>query len=199
MFSSQIFVAIQLYSPVILVGIIGNNFMAGQYRIVEQIIVTFKTYIFLFFNFTYPRVCHDINEKPQKAQKNWLVINSINVFLIVFLMLVIGFNTTFVITFFNASNVSELSALLKTALLIPVLLAISVGLKQLVLGYNHLKQYVRITSVSVFLSLLFIIFLLPIYNLKGVFYSLIISELIVIIFYLFCILKRPNRFLSKNA
>ncbi len=194
MFSSQIFVAIQLYSPVILVGIIGNNFMAGQYRIVEQIIVTFKTYIFLFFNFTYPRVCHDINEKPQKAQKNWLVINSINVFLIVLLMLVIGFNTTFVITFFNASNVSELSALLKTALLIPVLLAISVGLKQLVLGYNYLKQYVRITSVSVFLSLLFIIFLLPIYNLKGVFYSLIISELIVIIFYLFCIRKRVNLF-----
>ncbi|GGD22678.1 oligosaccharide flippase family protein [Flavobacterium orientale] len=194
MFTSQIFVAIQLYSPVILVGFIGGNFMAGQYRIVEQIIITFKTYIFLFFNFTYPRVCHDIYEKPTKASKNWLIINSINVFFISFLMLIICFNAEFIINFFNSSNVNELSNLLKIAVLLPVLLAISIGLKQLVLGYNYQKQYVRATSVSVILSLILVIFMLPVLNLLGVFYSLIITEVIVIIFYLFCIRKRANLF-----
>lgn len=194
MFTSQIFVAVQLYSPVILVGFLGGNFMAGQYRIVEQIIVTFKTYIFLFFNFTYPRVCHDIYEKPTKANRNWLIINSLNVFFIGLLMLIIYLNAPFVINFFNASNVTELSNLLKIAVVIPVLLAIAIGLKQLVLGYNYQKQYVRATSIAVILSLMLIIFLLPVYNLLGVFYSLIITEVIVIIFYLFCVRKRVNLF-----
>lgn len=194
MFTSQIFVAIQLYSPVILVGFIGGNFMAGQYRIVEQIIVTFKTYIFLFFNFTYPRVCHDIYEKPTKANKNWLIINSLNVVFIGLLMLIIYLNAPFIINFFNATTVNELSGLLKIAVLLPVLLAIAIGLKQLVLGYNYQKEYVRATSISVILSLILIIFLLPVYNLFGVFYSLIITEVIVIIFYLFCIRKRVNLF-----
>ena len=51
MFSSQIFVSLQLYAPVVLISYFGSNLMAGQYRIVEQIIVVFKTYIFLFFNY----------------------------------------------------------------------------------------------------------------------------------------------------
>jgi O-antigen/teichoic acid export membrane protein len=133
MFSSQIFTAIQLYSPVILVSIVGNNFMAGQYRIVEQIIVTFKTYIFLFFNFTYPRVCHDISEKPHKAVKNWLIINFGNLIFISILILIIYINAELVVTFFKASNLIELTELLKLAVLIPIFLTISVGLKQLVL------------------------------------------------------------------
>lgn len=199
MFSSQLFVAIQLYSPVILVGFIGNNFMAGQYKIVEQIIVTFKTYIFLFFNFTYPRVCHDLQEKPQKAIRNWLFINALNVSFVVIMMIVIAFNASFIIAFFNASNISELSTLLLIAVLIPILLAVSIGLKQLILGYNYQKEYVSITTFSVVISLLLIVILFPIIGLKGVFYSLLLSESFVILFYLFCISKKKNRFSSNNA
>ena len=199
MFSSQIFVAIQLYSPVVLVSFFGNNFMAGQYRIVEQIIVTFKTYIFLFFNFTYPRVCNDINNNPSKAKRNWLIINTVNVLFIVFLMLILYFNSELIVTFFNATTVFDLSNLLKIAIFIPILLAISISLKQLVLGYNFQKQYVLITTVSVIISLILIVLFLPIYKLQGVFYSLIITEVIVIIFYLFCIRKRPNHFLAKDV
>ena len=198
MFSSQIFVSIQLYSPVVLVGVLGNNFMAGQYRIVEQIIVTFKTYIFLFFNFTYPRVCHYINQNPSKAKRNWFIINATNFLFIVFLMLLLYFNAELIITYFNATNVSELSCLLKIAVFIPVLLVISVALKQLILGYNYQKQYVLVTTTSVIVSLILITLLLSVYELKGVFYSLIITELIVIIFYLFCIEKRQNHFLAKK-
>ena len=57
MFSSQVFVSLQLYAPVVLISYFGSNLMAGQYRIVEQIIVIFKTYIFLFFNYVFPKVC----------------------------------------------------------------------------------------------------------------------------------------------
>lgn len=192
MFSSQIFVAIQLYSPVVLVGIFGNNFMAGQYRIVEQIIVTFKTYIFLFFNFTYPRVCHDINERPIYARRNWAIINFSNILFITFIMIIIYLNALKIVEYFNASNAEELSSLLKIATFIPILLSISIAYKQLLLGYNYQKLYVLITTISVITSLALIIFLLYLLKLKGVFYSLIITELIVIIFYLFCIQFRKK-------
>lgn len=199
MFSSQIFTAIQLYSPVILVSIVGNNFMAGQYRIVEQIIVTFKTYIFLFFNFTYPRVCHDLVENPQKVVKNWLIINFGNLIFISVFMVVLYLNAPLVISYFKATNVQELSELLQFAVLIPILLTISVGIKQLILAYNFQKQYVAITLLSVIVSFLLIVGLYQKFQLKGVFYSLVITELIVIIFYLFCIVTKGNKFVAKNV
>lgn len=187
MFSSQIFTALQLYSPVLIVSVLGNNFMAGQYRIVEQIIVTFKTYIFLFFNFTYPRVCYDIIENSKKAIQNWFMINFMNILFIIFLMTLLYFNADLVITFFNASDTQTLSKLLQIALLIPIALAISIALKQLILGFNFHKQYIRITIFTVLLSLLMIAGLMINYQLLGVVYSLIITEIIVILFYLICI------------
>ena len=72
MFSSQIFVSLQLYAPVVLISYFGNNLMAGQYRIVEQIIVIFKTYIFLFFNYVFPKsLLFNRNRFPKKI-KNWV-------------------------------------------------------------------------------------------------------------------------------
>ena len=44
MFSSQIFVSLQLYAPVVLISYFGSNLMAGQYRIVEQINVYFLVF-----------------------------------------------------------------------------------------------------------------------------------------------------------
>jgi O-antigen/teichoic acid export membrane protein len=69
MFSSQIFVSLQLYAPVVLISYFGNNLMAGQYRIVEQIIVIFKTYIFLFFDYVFPRVCYLIETDFKNKNK----------------------------------------------------------------------------------------------------------------------------------
>jgi O-antigen/teichoic acid export membrane protein len=197
--SSQIFGAVQLYSPVILVSIVGGNFVAGQYRIVEQIIVTFKTYIFLFFNFTYPRVCYDLAEKKLSiAKKNWSVINAANVLFVIFLMTVLFIYAEKIIVYFNGSDVLYLSSLLRVAIFIPITLAISIALKQLILAFDYQKKYVFITAISVILSTMGIYFSYKSYKLYGAFYSLIIVEVIVILFYLFCILRK-NHFLDKNA
>lgn len=194
-FSSQIFVGIQNYAPVFLVSILGNNILAGQYRIVEQIIITFKTFIFLFFNFTYPRVCNNLAEmKTNLAIRNWGIINIVHICFISFSMFILYINAETVIIYFNTVNIPELSQLLKIAVFFPVVLAISIAGKQLVLGFNFLKQYVFITMLSVLLSLLAIIITFESFKLNAVFYSLIITELIVIIFYVFCIIK--NRIVS---
>ena len=185
MFSSQIFVSLQLYAPVVLISIFGSNLMAGQYRIVEQIIVIFKTYIFLFFNYVFPKVCYLLEVDPKKGIKNWRIYNGVN-FVFVILGMVVFFTFSYeIISYFNPTNRYVLSRLLEVAVFIPILLAISIPLKQLVLGYNYKKFYVRLTSIMVVFNLFAIVLLLPYYQVYGVFYSLILTDFIIIIFYLY--------------
>ena len=185
MFSSQIFVSLQLYAPVVLISYFGNNLMAGQYRIVEQIIVIFKTYIFLFFNYVFPRVCYLIETDFKRGIKNWLIYNSTNFVFVLFGMLFFYFYSYEIVSYFNPTNRYVLSNLLEVAVFIPLILAISIPLKQLVLAFNYKRFYVYLTSVMVLFNLLAIVILLPKFQVYGVFYSLIATDLIVIIFYLY--------------
>ena len=185
MFSSQIFVSLQLNAPVVLISYFGSNFMAGQYRIVEQIIVVFKTYIFLFFNYVFPKVCYLLEIDAKRGMKNWKIYNGVNFVLVIFGMTLFFIFSYEIVSYFNPTNRYVLSSLLEVAVFIPVLLAISIPLKQLVLGYNFKKFYVRLTSIMVVFNLLAIVMLLPYYQVYGVFYSLLATDLIIIIFYLY--------------
>jgi O-antigen/teichoic acid export membrane protein len=185
MFSSQIFVSLQLYAPVVIISFLGSNLMAGQYRIVEQIIVIFKTYIFLFFNYVFPKVCYLLQVDPKKGLKNWRIYNSVNLIFVVIGMVLLFTFSYEIVSYFNPTNRYVLSSLLEVAVFIPILLAISIPLKQLILGYNYKKFYVRLTSIMVVFNLLAIVLLLPYYQVYGVFYSLIATDLIIIIFYLY--------------
>jgi O-antigen/teichoic acid export membrane protein len=188
-FSSQIFVSIQMYSPVILISYFGSNLMAGQYKIVEQVILIFKTYILLFFNFVFPKVCYLLEKDKEKGLFNWRIFNGVNFVFIFISMLIIYFLSYDIVSYFNPTNRYVLSNLLQLAVVYPVLYAISIPLKQLVLGWNYSKYYANITAIVVILNLVAIILLLPIFKLYGVFYALILSEVIVILLYLICIRK----------
>ena len=185
MFSSQIFVSLQLYAPVVLISFFGSNLMAGQYRIVEQIIVIFKTYIFLFFNYVFPKICYLLEVDYKKGIKNWKIYNGANFVLVILGMLLFFTFSYEIVSYFNPTNRYVLSSLLEVAIFIPILLAISIPLKQLILGYNYKRFYVSLTSIMVIFNLLAIVLLLPYYQVYGVFYSLIATDLIIIIFYLY--------------
>ena len=189
MFSSQIFVSLQLYAPVVLISYFGNNLMAGQYRIVEQIIVIFKTYIFLFFNYVFPRICYLIETDFKRGLKNWIIYNGVNFVFVLFGMIFFYFYSYEIVSYFNPTNRYVLSNLLEVAVFVPLILAISIPLKQLVLAYNYKRFYVYLTSVMVLFNLLAIVILLPKFQVYGVFYSLIATDLIVIIFYLYQLKK----------
>lgn len=189
MFSSQIFVSLQLYAPVIMVSYFGSNLMAGQYKIIEQIIVIFKTYIFLFFNFIFPKVCYEVEHTPNIAMRNWKIYNGLNFLFVVAGMILFYVFSYEIVSYFNPTNRYFLSELLEVAIFIPLLMAISTPLKQLVLAYNYKKFYIRLTAIMVIFNLLLIRFVIPIYEVYGVLYSLIFTELIIIIFYLSCVRK----------
>jgi len=183
MFSSQIFVSLQMYAPIVLIGFFGNNLMAGQYKIIEQIIGIFKTYIYLFFNFVYPRVCYLIGLDLNEAFRFWKIYNGLN-FVFVFLsMAVICFLAPQTVSFFSKTSVDEISHLLQFALLIPVLLSLSIPLKQLLLGFDRQKRYIQFTMLMVLASMLTMVGLIPGYGIFGVLLTLALAEVITIIIY----------------
>ena len=93
-------------------------------------------------------------------------------------MLLISIFSTKVVTYFNPKGIQEICGLLKIAVFIPVLQAITIPLKQLVLGSNKQSKYVRITMIVTVLSLLLIVIITPIYKVFGVLIALILTEII---------------------
>lgn len=187
LFCSQIFVSLQMYAPIVLISFFGGNTMAGQYKIIDQIIVIFKTYILLFFNFVYPRVCYLLEKSREEAISFWKTYNGLNFLFISLAMLLIFLFSTEVVAYFNPKELETISDLLKIAIFIPILQAISVPLKQLVLGANKQAQYVRITMIITTISLLLIVAVTPFFKVFGVLLSLIITEIVTTIIYYFTI------------
>lgn len=177
-FSSQIFVSLQMYSPIVLISFFGGNSMAGQYKIIDQIIVIFKTYILLFFNFVYPRVCYLLDKSTEEALRFWKFSNGMNLLFILIAMTGVMIFSTEIVSYFNPKEITIISHLLKIAVLIPVLQSITIPLKQLVLGSNRQREYVKITMIVTIISLVIIVIITPIYHVVGVLIALIATEII---------------------
>lgn len=186
LFSSQVFVSLQMYSPVVLLGYFGSNFFAGQYRIVEQIIVIFKTYILLFFNFVYPRICFLVETNPREALRYWRNFNGLNFAFIAGSMVFLFTFSEWAVSFFTKSHIPQIATLLRWGVGIPLLMAFSVPLKQLLLGYGMQRIYTRTTMILVLFSTSLIAISIPFFQIQGVFWVLIITELITaLLFYIF--------------
>ncbi|RKS01091.1 MULTISPECIES: oligosaccharide flippase family protein [unclassified Flavobacterium] len=177
-FSSQIFVSLQMYSPIVLISFFGGNVMAGQYKIIDQIIVIFKTYILLFFNFVYPRVCYLLEKSTEEALRFWKLYNGLNLLFIVVSMIGIMFFSVEIVSYFNPKEITSISNLLKIATIIPILQSITIPMKQLVLGSNKQSEYVKFTMIITIISLIIIVLITPIYHVLGVLIALIATEII---------------------
>lgn len=182
---SQLFLSFYQYLPIIIVSAVGGNTMAGQYRIIDQIIMVFRTYLQMFFNFVYADVCLQFYQNIKLGVKSWIKYNGLNYLLIFLLVVTVFFLSNNILLFFKTKP-SELDAMnfyLKTGLLIPVFMGISFALKQIVFALNKNKQYIRITIVTTLLSLVLLYFLIHSYGLIGAFITTIIIEIIVIVLY----------------
>ena len=183
---SQLFFSFYQYAPIILISYIGGNYMAGQYRIIDQVIMIFRTYFQMFFNFIYPNICQEIHANVKTGVFNWKLKNGLNYVMILLLLIFFYFNSDIILLFFkvNAGDIGKLDSYFKIGLLIPVFMGISFALKQLMFSFNKNKDYIRITIFSTVFSLLLMFFLLQQLGLKGAFVSTIFTEFFIIIFYI---------------
>lgn len=191
-FISQIFVSVQLYFPVLLIGFLSGDVMAGKYRIVEQVIVIFKTYIFLFFNYVYPRICYLLEKSKDEALRFWKLYNGANFIFITTCMAVLLCFARYIISYFKVEDeyIAELTGILRLGILLPLLLAVSIPLKQLILGIGEQKYYVRLSTGMTVFNIALLIILLSFMDLYGAWLSLIITEVITVLFYASRLKKR---------
>ncbi|WP_417356021.1 oligosaccharide flippase family protein [Flavobacterium sp.] len=189
-FTSQAVLSLQMYSPVILVKLFMGDAAAGIYAIVERIVVMFRTYILLFFNYVFPRVCYLLDTNAKKAIRFWKLFNGANFIFIAIAMLLLFVLSIPVITYFKAESVNEISDLLRLGTAIPLTFALSVPLKQLVLGWNYNRQYTRITMIMVIVNLTGIIAVMPFYKLQGVLVTFIVTEFVTGLLFLGVIKNR---------
>lgn len=189
---SQMFLSLQLYLPILLIGFIGGNIMAGKFKILDQIIVMFKTYIFLFFNYVYPRVCSLISINFNQGIKFWRTYNLLNIIFISICMIIIYLFAKPIVQFFNPTAVTEIVCLLKFGVFIPFFLSISISLKQLVLALNLDKKYIRITMIMVSLNLILITLLITKFEIFGVIFSIIFIDFLIILYFIKIILEKKK-------
>jgi O-antigen/teichoic acid export membrane protein len=105
-------------------------------------------------------------------------------------MIVISVFSQEIVSYFNPKEIIEISDLLKIAVLIPLLQSITIPLKQLVLGWNNEKAYVRLTMTMTMISLILIIVVAPLFKVMGVLLSLILTEILVALFFFQMIKKK---------
>lgn len=192
---SQFFFAIRNYSSVLVIGFFAGDFVAGQFKVIEQIINLFRTYLQMFFKFTYTYVCFGIDKSITKGLILWKKYNGLNlIFLIGLLFLTFLFSDQ-VLLFFKveAELIDKLSSYLRLALLLPFLIAITLPLEQLIFNFSKNKEYIRLTIFSTIINILGLTILIrfsedlkySILLLIGIEMFLIVAYLILLKSYLF--------------
>ena len=193
---SQTFIWMQLYSPILLINYFGTPIQVGQFRIVDQTISIFKTYILLSFNFIYPKICFEFDTDKKEAVSSWKLFNTINFVFIALLLFVLYVFSFEIIDYYNITNKVYLNNLLRTALIYPILFFIVYALKQLFLALHYEKIFSRIIIFMSILNIVIISLVYKNYSLFGVFYSFIFVEFLTLILLLFLTLK--HRILSDK-
>jgi len=182
---SQLFFSFYQYAPIMIISYVSGSFIAGQYRIIDQVIMIFRTYFQMFFNFIYADICLKISKDVTTGVSSWKFFNGFNYLLVMLILICFYFNASEILVFFKINpNVNvKLVQYLKIGLLIPVLMGISFALKQLMFSFNKNEQYIKITIFSTILSMIVLYSLIQSIGLKGAFISTIIIEFIIIMSY----------------
>lgn len=195
---SQLFFSFYQYAPIMIVSYVGGSFMAGQYRVVDQIIMIFRTYFQMFFNFIYANICLKIYENSSKGIKYWFKFNGLNYLLVMFILVGFYFFTANILHFFKVdmNTKTNLIALFRVGLLIPIFMGVSFSLKQLMFAFDKNGNYIRITIISTIISLICMLLLIKVIGLIGSFISIIFMEILIIIIYL--IILKPYIFVKNK-
>lgn len=182
---SQLMFSFRQYSPIMVISFFAGDVMAGQYKIIEQIIMLFRTYFQMIFKFSYSIVSYEINRTLEKGLQTWKKINGYSLCLGIFLLVIIYFNADFVFHFFKVTKeyLSLYHSLLGVSIAIPVFIGITLAQEQLMFSLNKNREYIKITIFITLFSTTLIIALLAMYKLKGVFMALLVTEITLMLIY----------------
>ena len=156
-----------------------------MYRVIEQIFSIFRTFIFMYFNFSYPTICYEIEKNIKNGLNIWKYYHLAHLVIIIIGVILIYALNEYVLDFFHisAQDKGNLIHLLTIALLVPILLVVSQALRQLMFALNLTNYYTKIIYFSCSLSVMLLSLMVFYIGLIGSFISMIIVEITVIILY----------------
>ncbi len=182
---SQLFLSVRQLSPLVLSGYFLGFYIAGQYKIIEQIITLFRTFIQVFLKFFYPSVCYKIIIDEKSGFGFWKRYTGL-IFLFIFLSLLIIFVfSQEILSFFHlkVASDSQLNIVFKFSLIVSLLMSISLPLEQLMFITNKNRIYIKITILATIINVVLILLLIKHLYLYGIIISLIVSEIVFITMY----------------
>jgi O-antigen/teichoic acid export membrane protein len=178
---SQLFLSLRQLSPLFIVSSFLGFSVAGQYKVVEQIISLFRTFNQVYLKYFFPRLCFKIKESKNEALSFWKKYVLLLLVFVLFFCLLLFIFSLHIITFFNISK--TINDLFRFSLILPVLMVFSLALEQTMFTNNNNKNYIRITIFVTIINIITLLFLASILNLNGVIISIIIAELFFIFLY----------------
>ncbi len=183
---SQLFFSIRNYSSVIIIGFFAGDYVAGQYKVIEQIINLFRTYLQMFFKFSYSYICFEIEKNLKKGIEIWGKYNIRNTVSLVLLLSLGYFFSDSVLRFFKVDKnmLTEFNNYLNIALIIPLLIGITLPLEQIMFGLNKNNTYIKTTIFTAVFNVIGLSLIMTFYGLKEAFFLLIFTELMLIFIYL---------------
>jgi O-antigen/teichoic acid export membrane protein len=197
---SQFFLSLYQFFPIIIISFLAGDFLAGQFKIIDQIISLFKTYLNMFFYFIYANICFELHKSFKNGIDVWKKANGISFLLLLVLIVFFFLFAPIILQFFKIDTLQQSSMVsnFRLALIIPFLISISLPLRQLMFAFNFNKIYIRITIVTTIFNFILLFIFTKYADLFGAFLSIIFIELIVIFLYVLVLVKNKNKKI-KNA
>lgn len=196
---SQLFLSVRQLSPLVLTSFFLGFSSAGQYKIIEQIISLCRTFLQVYLKFFYPSACLKYIKNPQIGLRYWKKYSLISALIIVIFLLVVFIFSDQVLHFFQLSAVaiSQLSTIFKISLFVSLLMSISLPLEQLMFIKEKHTKYIKTTILVTVVNVIIIVFFVNQFQLKAIILSLILAELLFILFYYIFTKSTENKKLIK--
>jgi O-antigen/teichoic acid export membrane protein len=180
---SQFFLSVHQYIPIFIVNVVLGDTASGIYKIIDQVLSIFKTYLNVVFYFLYSNICNQINLNIRTGLRTWFKYNALSqsfLFLLVFFCFFFAEHIMFYIIKESNDSYSHVD-LFKWSLLIVFILTFSAPLKQLVFAFQKSEIYVRLTIIATFANIILMFFLSCAFNLFGAIMASIVIETFVLI------------------
>jgi len=198
--SSQFFLSIYQYFPIVAISYLGGDFMAGQFRIIDQIVSVFKSYLLMFFYFTYGNICYEINAAFRRGLRIWAGYNGLNFLVTAFTLFIVSCFTEELFAYFKVSDATSQNLVFyfRIGLIVPLLVSLSLPLRQLMFAFEKNRIYIRITILATCANVLVLAILTSLEGLGGALLSIILIEVVIITLYLAILSKHVLKALKPD-
>jgi PST family polysaccharide transporter len=169
------------YTNVFILRIFTNDLVVGYYSIAERILFAVRQIITLFAQVVYPHICRLTQRSKEEANTFFKQIYFPFLLLILFGSSILFFFSQQIVHIFIADGSPLPVFLLRLLSFVPVIVCLNIPAYQVLLAFDHKKDYVRIIIFGTLLNLVTNIIMVNVWGAAGTATSIVLTELFITI------------------